>query len=43
MLDGTDDEVVVDDTLVVVDEAGGRETCGGKSGLATSTATVEKP
>ena len=39
MLDGAD--VVVDD--VVVDETGGRETCGKDSGPSASTATVVKP
>ena len=38
MLGGTDDDVVVDVTLVVVDEVGGRETCGVGSGAATSMA-----
>lgn len=43
MLGGTDDDVVVDEILVVVDETGGWDTCGRESRPATSTATVEEP
>jgi hypothetical protein len=43
MLDGMDDDVVVDNVDVVVDEAGGKETCGKDGRPAASTATVVKP